>query len=891
MALFSVALVLAPHAFGATSAIAIDSFLIEPTELVLGEAFTVRAAVKATGIPNLSAVLRTAEPLPREAAPPAFTEYREDRRLACMADAGDVNLADNGPLDQDPVKGAFALSVSTAGWKPGRYLIGFFAHNRPAPGPHIVDHRHFTVTVEENRARVEYAERPPLPRLERCAFVPTDVAPGQTTRLEMVTASEDLACATVRHQYYVAEDRVPPSLVYDATARIAWLGDPGKAHIANGGPLDAAADRKTIAVPIDTVGWRPGLYHFEVVVENAAGLESVGRPILLKIAAPQDSLDVSVSESWEVCEGTHAERLVPISNGRLLYTEYLSDDRGASWTRRDSGTIGPGALQLRDGRVLGFAYRTLPIEHRQGWYRGERYLSEDNGQTVAISEAAFHVPQAKPAMGHAYHPGPLFMRSLVERADGSLVALMAGWFQGDDAPCPYSPERPYSRTYACESADGGLTWKFLSTLGYDAIGSEGYNEGSLKALPNGDLIAVLRTGSMSNIQCQDNPIMVTRSRDGGRSWEAPWRTGLNGAFPDLIVLSDGRLALSYGRPGANIAFSDDEGRTWTDLHGVDANPYSGYSTISETAPGEILMLFGVRNWRDAAPDSEPRSSIRAARIRYTPRHVATIRDARARFEHYGVHIEERPEGYWECTVASRSLGRDESFALRLPGNYRQDRPEPYGLVVFLHGLGRDHRTLFEMPATCAALDNVPCVFLSPNGRDSWWIDSPSRPQSKYQSYLVELIRLIDGTLHVSQDPAHRAIGGWSMGGFGSMHYLLRYPGQFGAWAGILALLDFPNDAYPPERNHTVPNLLGPKEQWRTLNPISRVEQLMGKRLFFVTATDAFDRDMNEAFSVKLDELGIPHTAKVVDGAHTFAVVAATFPEVIEFLGLSAQAEE
>ncbi len=90
------------------------------------------------------------------------------------------------------------------------------------------------------------------------------------------------------------------------------------------------------------------------------------------------------------------------------------------------------------------------------------------------------------------------MRSIVERPDGSLIALMAGWFKGDDTPCPYSPKRPYSRTYTCESKDAGKTWQFLSTIGYDHIGSEGYNEGVMKTLPDGRLIAIIRTGSMSD---------------------------------------------------------------------------------------------------------------------------------------------------------------------------------------------------------------------------------------------------------------------------------------------------------------------------------------------------------------------------------------------------------
>jgi len=140
-----------------------------------------------------------------------------------------------------------------------------------------------------------------------------------------------------------------------------------------------------------------------------------------------------------------------------------------------------------------------------------------------------------------------------------------------------------------------MTWKFLSNIGYDEIGSEGYNEGSVQQMPNGDLIAAMRTGNMRDQKCQDNPIMISRSSDGGKTWTEPWRSGLHGAYPDLVVLSDGRMALSYGRPGAAIAFSADEGRTWADQTIVDTTPYSGYTTIVELDPGVILMAYGTKD--------------------------------------------------------------------------------------------------------------------------------------------------------------------------------------------------------------------------------------------------------------------------------------------------------
>ena len=207
------------------------------------------------------------------------------------------------------------------------------------------------------------------------------------------------------------------------------------------------------------------------------------------------------------------------------------------------------------------------------------------------------------------------MGSIVERDDGSLVALMAGWFVGDDEICPYGNGRPYSRTYVCESFDDGNEWRYLTTIGYDHLGSEGYNEGTLRRLAGGDFIVVMRTGSMVSQITQDNPIMMSRSSDEGRTWTEPWRTGANGAYPNLLVLSDGMLALSSGRPGAFVMLSSDEGVTWTDRTAVDATPYSGYTSMVEMAPGVILIVFGTKQSID--PRSGVKSDeIRLAEIRY-----------------------------------------------------------------------------------------------------------------------------------------------------------------------------------------------------------------------------------------------------------------------------------
>jgi hypothetical protein len=273
---------------------------------------------------------------------------------------------------------------------------------------------------------------------------------------------------------------------------------------------------------------------------------------------------------------------------------------------------------LADNRVLGLAYRCLPEQGQPGWYSVERSVAAEGARSFDKSQARVFVPQAKAAMGHGPHVGPLFMRSIVSGEDEDLLALMAGWFHGDDSPCPYGRGRPYSRSYTCRSRDAGESWEFFSHVAYAELGSEGYNEGTLRRLPSGQLLAVLRTGNERDFACQDNPIMWTVSHDEGRTWTPPARTGVEGAYPSLAVLSDGLLVMSYGRPGAMLVFSADEGRTWTDATAVDTTPYSGYTDVVEIGPGHLLVGFGTRDHLDR--ETLRRSDqLRLAHVSYVPR--------------------------------------------------------------------------------------------------------------------------------------------------------------------------------------------------------------------------------------------------------------------------------
>lgn len=589
--------------------IVLEDFRIEPTSLRPGESFSIRARATTKGIALGSFLLRTAIELKEGDTLPGFPISSNGFRY--VAENNKYHLPDNGSLDQDETDGAISLSISTRDWKPGRYPLAFFASSRPAPGPFVAARHDVAVTVAGDRVTIEDlggtspARSTAIAEFSSC---PDTTPPGRPVRLSVRLSSSAVTKLQIGDALHIAPSAALPGFSYDPEKKRSFLDLPAKGGNATG--------TGAISHELDTSGWPAGAHHLVLRALGSSGRIMEERPFAIKVVGPNDRLEITVEPSSALGPGTHFGRFLKLRDGTLFCAEKISRDAGRTWQPAPGG-FGEGAEQLRDGSVVGLAYRCLPIPGKDGWYSVERWMSE-NGRDFDKDQAEMFVPDAKGAMGHGPHVGPLFMRSILERTDGSLVAYMAGWFKSDTALCPYGRGRPYSRSYVCESANGGSTWRYLTTIGYDAIGSEGYNEGSMRRLHDGSWLAVMRTGNARDFNCQDNPIMWSVSRDEGRTWSRPQRTGLSGSYPSLAVLPDQLLVISYGRPGAMIAFSADGGRSWTDATCVDPTTQSGYTDVVEAEPGVLLVGFGTQRFLDPKT-LEYTDGLRTARVRYKRR--------------------------------------------------------------------------------------------------------------------------------------------------------------------------------------------------------------------------------------------------------------------------------
>ena len=566
-----------------------------------GDEFEVGLKVKAVDTGEVTYVIRTTDPIHKNDAPPALPHFENDRQLAFATDRGNIQLSDNGPRDLAPEKNEFRTRLSTKGWKESRWYLAIFAHNtKEKRGGYKVVRALFAVDIQGSQVRLLNLEAASPTQFVKCELDPPVVKPGQPTLLRIEANQDDMQGVKIQVPHHLAEKDILPDFVYDKKTTTAFLcespADKGsvpthKRLIQNNGQRDRNSEQTKMEIPLKTDGVEPGLYFMTVQLQSRSGGKPAVKHVALSVRSDDARLKVRVSEPWEVWKGCSSGRFTRLNDGTLIFGGRYSKDRGKTWHKMEHGGIWGGCPELKDGSIIAMDYSFLPIADKKGYYHGKlRRLSLPDWKKT-MTDVTMVVPKAKAAKGHGDHKGPLCTNSFVQRPDGSLVALMMGWFEGDDRPCPYGRGRSYSRTYVCESLDGGKNWSFLSNIGYDFIGSEGYNEGAIEKMPNDDIVAVVRTGNMADRTWHDNPVMFSRSTNGGKTWAKPWRVGVNGCYPDVELLSDGQLVISTGRPGAYVIFSDDGGQTWTDLTLVDAAPYSGYTALIETQPGEILVAF------------------------------------------------------------------------------------------------------------------------------------------------------------------------------------------------------------------------------------------------------------------------------------------------------------
>ena len=137
-----------------------------------------------------------------------------------------------------------------------------------------------------------------------------------------------------------------------------------------------------------------------------------------------------------------------------------------------------------------------------------------------------------------------------------------------------------------------------------------------------------------------------------------------------------------------------------------------------------------------------------------------------------------------------SLNKTQRYTILLPSNHTPH--QQYPALLLLHGYGGNHSNWTSNTRLAEYVRDLPLIVVMPEGENSWYVNSPTQPERRFEDYLVNDLRR-----HLAQryraDTTRMAIAGLSMGGFGATMLALKHPRLFRFAGSLSGALSFPRD--------------------------------------------------------------------------------------------------
>ncbi|MDV3128931.1 alpha/beta hydrolase-fold protein [Mycobacterium sp. 21AC1] len=269
-----------------------------------------------------------------------------------------------------------------------------------------------------------------------------------------------------------------------------------------------------------------------------------------------------------------------------------------------------------------------------------------------------------------------------------------------------------------------------------------------------------------------------------------------------------------------------------------------------------------------------------------------------RTDGFGLHIVERNENdprLWYYRFQTDAIGWNPGVNVLLPDDYRTSG-QTYPVLYMLHGGAADFRQ-FDFLGIRSWTAGKPIIVVMPDGGQAGWYSNPVGsfvgPRNWETFHIAQLIPWIDANFRTYAEYDGRAVGGFSMGGFGALKYAAKYYGHFASASAHSGPASLRRDGglvvHWANLSSAVVELGGatvygvPWDEARVSadNPVERIDSYRNKRIFLVAGTSPdpvnwFDSVQEtqvlagqREFGEKLTEAGIPHERHEVPGGHIF----------------------
>ena len=223
-------------------------------------------------------------------------------------------------------------------------------------------------------------------------------------------------------------------------------------------------------------------------------------------------------------------------------------------------------------------------------------------------------------------------------------------------------------------------------------------------------------------------------------------------------------------------------------------------------------------------------------------------------------------------IKSPSMNKDVQVVVVTPDAALGKKAVACPTIYLLHGYGGNAKTWIDIkPNLPQIADEKGIIFVCPDGKNSWYWDSPVNPSFRYETFISsELVKYIDEHYKTIAGRKGRAITGLSMGGHGAMWNAIRHKDTFGASGSTSGGMDI----RPFPKNWDMAKQLGEyesnKEVWDNHTVINQIDKIENGDLAIIVdcGEDDFFLNVNKDLHNRLLERKIDHDFITRPGGHT-----------------------
>jgi len=232
---------------------------------------------------------------------------------------------------------------------------------------------------------------------------------------------------------------------------------------------------------------------------------------------------------------------------------------------------------------------------------------------------------------------------------------------------------------------------------------------------------------------------------------------------------------------------------------------------------------------------------------------------------------------------SKLIGEKLPYSVALPADYKQHASQQtrYPVLYLLHGLTGHYTDWLSRTKLVEYAAQHRVIVVTPEGNDSWYTDSASVPNEKYETYIVrELIPEVQKRFRTIESREGRTIAGLSMGGYGALKFGMKYPEMFvfaASMSGALeaTLLDPEDSQTSAWVKPSIARAYGKIDNpVRAANDVFKIiRELPAERVaalpyvYFDCGTEDFLIEANRRLAALLLQRKIPHEYRQLPGKH------------------------